>query len=119
MADMALYRAKADGRGMFRLFEAGMDAKLQARRELELDLRKAIARREFDLHYQPLVDLSSGKVTALEALVRWRHPERGVVSPCDFVPLAEETGLIVPLGLGCCNGLAPTPRAGRRTCALP
>ena len=98
MADIALYRAKADGRGASRSFETGMDAKLQARRLLELDLRKALLMDEFELHYQPLVNLSSGKVTVFEALLRWNHPHRGRVAPDEFIPLAEETAQIVPLG---------------------
>ncbi|WP_188311979.1 putative bifunctional diguanylate cyclase/phosphodiesterase [Salinarimonas soli] len=97
-ADMALYRAKADGKGIFRFFEASMDAAMQARRSLETDLRLALARGEFVLHYQPIVDLRSGQVNACEALLRWRHPERGMVSPLDFIGLAEEIGLIVPIG---------------------
>lgn len=97
-ADMALYRAKADGRGRCRFFEADMDAKMQARRTLEIDLRRALVKSEFELHYQPLVNISSNEITGFEALVRWHHPEHGLVSPADFIPLAEEIGLIVPLG---------------------
>jgi len=97
-ADMALYRAKNDGRGVFRFFEPEMDARMQARRHLELDLRKALANGEFALHYQPLVDLHSDVITGFEALLRWNHAERGSVSPGDFIPIAEEIGLIIPLG---------------------
>jgi diguanylate cyclase (GGDEF)-like protein len=97
-ADMALYRAKADGRGVYRFFEPEMDARMQARRSLEIDLRKAIANSEFELFYQPLVDMQTEYVTGFEALIRWHHPERGLVSPLDFITVAEETGLIVPLG---------------------
>jgi diguanylate cyclase (GGDEF)-like protein len=97
-ADMALYRAKTDGRGTYRFFELEMDARLQARRTLELDLRRAVANKEFELYYQPLVDLGSDRISGVEALVRWHHPERGMVSPAEFIPLAEEIGLIVPLG---------------------
>ena len=98
-ADLALYKAKADGKGAFRMFEPELDSRMQARRSLESDLRRALAKDEFELHYQPLVDTHSSQVTSAEALVRWRHPERGLVSPADFIPLAEETGLIMPLGL--------------------
>ena len=97
-ADVALYRAKADGRGTWRFFEPEMDARLQARRLLELDLREALARDEFDLFFQPLFDLGQDRIGGFEALLRWRHPARGMVSPAEFIPLAEEIGLIVPLG---------------------
>ncbi len=97
-ADMALYRAKSDGRGRYRFFEPEMDAKMQARRALEIDLRKALVREEFELYYQPLVNLETDEITGFEALVRWHHPERGMLFPGDFIPLAEEIGLIVPLG---------------------
>lgn len=97
-ADMALYRAKGDGRGAFHFFEQAMDEQLQARRALELDLRRALQDGEFELFYQPLYHLGDERVTGCEALLRWNHPERGMVSPADFIPLAEEIGLIVPLG---------------------
>ncbi len=97
-ADLALYRAKQDGRGTYRFFEVAMDARAQARRLLERDLRTAIARGEFELHYQPIQDVGSREVIAFEALVRWNHPLRGMIMPDDFIPLAEQTGLIVPLG---------------------
>ena len=97
-ADMALYGAKADGRGTYRFFEPEMDARMKARRELDMDLRKALANDEFELYYQPLVNLENNEITAFEALLRWNHPERGLVSPADFIPVAEETGLIIPLG---------------------
>jgi diguanylate cyclase (GGDEF)-like protein len=97
-ADLALYRAKVDGRGVYRLFHAEMDAQMQKRRLLELDLRQALSAGQFEVFYQPVIDLHARAVTSVEALVRWRHPERGLVSPADFIPLAEEIGLIVPLG---------------------
>jgi len=97
-ADMALYRAKADGRGAFHFFERAMDDQLQARRSLEVDLRVALIQGQFELYYQPLFDLASNRVTGCEALLRWRHPTRGMVSPADFIPLTEEIGLIAPLG---------------------
>ncbi|ALL12442.1 putative bifunctional diguanylate cyclase/phosphodiesterase [Caulobacter henricii] len=97
-ADMALYRAKADGRGAFHFFERAMDEELQARRALELDLRRALTAGEFQLYYQPLYHLGDDRVTGCEALLRWNHPDRGMVSPADFIPIAEEIGLIVQLG---------------------
>jgi diguanylate cyclase (GGDEF)-like protein/PAS domain S-box-containing protein len=97
-ADMALYRAKAEGRGTFHFFQPEMDAQMQERRRLELDLRKALLAEQFELYYQPLVEVESGAVSGFEALVRWNHPERGVVGPDEFIPVAEEIGLIVPLG---------------------
>ncbi|WP_404810534.1 putative bifunctional diguanylate cyclase/phosphodiesterase [Methylobacterium flocculans] len=97
-ADLALYRSKLDGRGTYRFFEPEMDARMQARRRLELDMRQALARREFSLHYQPQLQLEGNRLVGCEALIRWQHPTRGMVSPLDFIPLAEEIGLIVPIG---------------------
>ena len=97
-ADMALYRAKADGRGTYRFFEADMDARAQSRRALELDLRAAVACGQFELYYQPIQTIGAGEIIAFEALVRWNHPTRGMLQPNDFIPLAEQTGLIVPIG---------------------
>ena len=95
---MALYRAKADGRGTWRFFEKDMDVEAQARRNLELDLRNALASGAFDVHYQPLVNLRTQKIASFEALLRWSHPQRGMVSPADFIPVAEEMGIIVEIG---------------------
>jgi diguanylate cyclase (GGDEF)-like protein len=97
-ADLALYRAKGDGRGTFRFFEPEMDAQVQKRRALENDLRNALPQGEFELYYQPVVDLACGSICSLEALLRWQHPHNGLVAPDAFIPLAEETGLIIPLG---------------------
>ncbi len=97
-ADMALYRAKADGRGTFCFFRDEMAQTVEARRILELDLRKALANEEFELFYQPLINLRTGKVSTCEALLRWNHPARGTVSPVDIIPVAEDMGLIIDLG---------------------
>jgi len=97
-ADMALNRAKADGRATLRFFEAEMDERMQTRRALEAALRHAMENEEFELYYQPILDITSCQPTCCEALIRWNHPERGMVSPAEFIPLAEEIGLIGPLG---------------------
>ncbi|MBR0871727.1 EAL domain-containing protein [Bradyrhizobium tropiciagri] len=97
-ADLALYSAKSCGRGTYRFFEPELDRQLQARRKLEREMRSALANGEFELHYQPFINVESGEASGFEALLRWHHPQRGMVSPAQFIPLAEETGLIVPLG---------------------
>ncbi|MBS9719194.1 EAL domain-containing protein [Tianweitania sp. BSSL-BM11] len=97
-ADLALYRSKAEGRGRYRFFEQKMDEQMQARRAIELDLRQALALQEFELAYQPQVDLATQEVVGFEALLRWRHATRGLVSPLEFIPVAEETGLIGAIG---------------------
>jgi diguanylate cyclase (GGDEF)-like protein len=97
-ADLALYRAKGDGRGTFCFFEPAMDEQMQTRRIMEQDLRKALPAGEFELYYQPVVNLESSEISGFEALIRWNHPERGLVPPISFIPLAEEIGFIVPLG---------------------
>ncbi len=97
-ADLALYRAKLDGRDTFRFYKPEMTARMEARRQLEIDLRKALAMREFELVYQPQMNLGSDQLVGCEALIRWIHPTRGTVSPTDFIPLAEEIGLIVAIG---------------------
>jgi diguanylate cyclase (GGDEF)-like protein/PAS domain S-box-containing protein len=97
-ADMALYRAKSDGGGIHRFFEREMDRIAQKRRDMEVDLRHAFANGEFELHYQPLVDIGADRISGFESLLRWRHPDKGMISPADFIPIAEDIGLIVSLG---------------------
>ncbi|MCQ8871052.1 EAL domain-containing protein [Mesorhizobium sp. LMG17149] len=97
-ADTALYRAKSEGRNQYRFFEPGMDAMVQARRALEIDLETALPRQEFDLDFQPIMNIASGEIVGAEALMRWHSPTRGTVAPDSFIPVAEDTGLIVPLG---------------------
>ena len=97
-ADLALYGAKGDGRRTYRFFERDMGARARARRTLELDLRQAIGDDGFEVHYQPLVDLRDDRISGCEALLRWRHPQRGNISPAEFIPVAEDTGLINELG---------------------
>jgi diguanylate cyclase (GGDEF)-like protein len=97
-ADMALYRAKSDGRGVWRYFEPAMNRRMQERRQLEIDLRRALEEQQFEVFYQPIMDVASRRVKTFEALLRWRHPERGLLSPDLFIALCEEIGLIVPLG---------------------
>jgi diguanylate cyclase (GGDEF)-like protein/PAS domain S-box-containing protein len=97
-ADMALYRAKSDGGGVHRFFEREMDRQAQTRRDMERDLRSAFANGEFELHYQPLVDIAANRISGFESLLRWQHPEKGMISPAEFIPVAEDIGLIIPLG---------------------
>ena len=113
-ADLALYRAKEAGRGTFAFFEESLNARAQQRRQLETDLRLAIENGEFELHYQPLFDLEQNRICSFEALIRWNHPKRGLISPAEFIPVAEDTGLIVPVGAWvvreACNQAAHWPQ---------
>lgn len=97
-ADMAMYRAKVTGRNRYQFFQEEMNRAFQARKSLERDLRKALSENELELFYQPQVDAQSGAIIGAEALVRWHHPTQGLISPAEFVPIAEESGLILPLG---------------------
>ena len=97
-ADMAMYRAKGAGKARYEMFDRAMHADALARLQLETDLRHAVQREEFVAHYQPVISLETGEIAGFEALIRWKHPERGLVPPNDFIPLAEETGMILPMG---------------------
>ncbi len=97
-ADTAMYQAKENGRQSFQFFKPAMNARAVERQSTEEGLRRALERREFTLHYQPKVDLTTGAITGAEALLRWTHPTRGPVSPIDFIPVAEDCGLILPIG---------------------
>ena len=112
-ADLALYRAKEAGRGTYAFFETGLNERAQQRRQLETDLRLALERGEFEVYYQPLFDLQHNRICSFEALLRWHHPKRGLVSPVEFIPVAEDTGLIVPIGAWAlreaCRGAAGWP----------
>jgi diguanylate cyclase (GGDEF)-like protein len=113
-ADMALYRAKAEGRGTHRYFEVEMDARVRQRHAVEMDLRRALAMEEFELYYQPIIKIDSEEIIGFEALLRWNHPERGMIAPNDFIPTAEETGQIIAIGewviRTACNEAATWPR---------
>src|SRR5206468_503874 len=96
-ADLELYKAKDAGRARYALFDPRLEASAIERMELETALRVALERDEFQVHYQPIIDFSTGQIAGWEALIRWRHPQRGMISPAAFIPVAEETGLIVPI----------------------
>ncbi|HIJ74764.1 MAG TPA: EAL domain-containing protein, partial [Candidatus Hydrogenedentes bacterium] len=114
-ADTAMYRAKAHGKARYEVFDADMHAKALTRLQLETDLRRATERNEFVVYYQPIISLETGRVEAFEALVRWEHPTRGTVSPLEFIPVAEETGMIVPIGQAILSAAARDVRIWQQT----
>ena len=115
-ADAAMYRAKDKGRDRLEVFDADMRAASLLRLSLENDLRRALTRDELVMHYQPTIDLSSGHIIGAEALIRWHHPIRGLLGPDEFIPVAEDTGLVVPIGLWALSqALADARHAGRRS----
>lgn len=97
-ADLALYRAKEQGKNKVQIYTPSLDVQSYKTFTLEKDLRKALANEEFELYYQPRVDSQTGRIVAAEALIRWNHPDWGIVSPNEFIPLAIETGLVIPMG---------------------
>ena len=117
-ADLALYRAKEAGKGVFQFFKTEMDSKARERRTLEFELREALDGGEFELHYQPLLDAGNKSPTGFEALIRWNHPIRGMVSPAEFIPLAEKTGLIVSIGKWVINEACSTAASWPDNCTI-
>ncbi len=118
-ADLALYAVKADGRGTYKFYNRAMNADLNDRRELEMNLRDAIERNELELHYQPIIDLHRNVITGFEALARWRHPVKGMVPPAVFIPVAEDCGLIIPIGEWALREACRQAAHGRAICASP
>jgi diguanylate cyclase (GGDEF)-like protein len=117
-ADTAMYRAKRNGKGRCEIFDTSMLEAAQERLRLESDLRHALERREFELHYQPIVSLAAERVSGFEALIRWRHPERGLIPPLDFISIAEDSGLIVPIGLWVLREACTQLQAWERDCGV-
>ena len=113
-ADTAMYRAKAAGKGGIAIFDPTMHSAVRERLRMKTELQHAVSESEFTLHYQPIVDIASGEISGFEALLRWAHPRLGLIGPDEFIPVAEDTGLIVPSDAGYCKKPAPNSPAGRR-----